>query len=462
MHLSPFVVLIGWIPLGTYLFRRYPARIAILLNFFGGWAILPGANYIATPDIFPYWIVGVCLPTDYFLTKATATGIAALAGTLLFHRTELKRFQPGICDLPMAIWCCVPLLSAAAHWSTLQENLIGAVYQTVAWGVPWLLGRTYFSDRDSQLLGARALVAAAICYVPLCFVEICFGPQIYAFLYGYQPYRWVGAERYLGFRPVGLMEDGNQLGIWMAAATLIAVSLALQRSTKSILGLPMGWVAGGLGSTTLLCQSAGSILLLLVLLPLTLLKRRSVMRASVAILIVGILALVLFRMTNLVSLRALAKSNEAVRSFAVELASIGRESFGWRLARDESHIAAALQRPLLGSGRWNWWEGSDSRPWSLWLLIFGMYGLIGLAAFGFIVFVPIYRAAWSTATKHEADALDLRLALVALILMIAIDSLLNGSMILPYLVVMGGVASRDARLIARANSYQIIGYRGSR
>jgi hypothetical protein len=451
MHLSPFAILIGWIPLGAYFFRRYPARIAILLNFFGGWAILPGASYRVTSDAFPYWILGVCLPTNYFLTKATATAIAALAGTLLFHRADLKRFRPGICDLPMAIWCSVPLLSAATHWSTFQENLFGGVYQTIAWGVPWLLGRVFFSDPDSLLLSARALVVAAFCYVPVCLVEICYGPQIYAFLYGYEPYRWVGAQRYLGYRPIGLMEDGNQLGIWMAAGTLIAISLSLRRQIKHILRLPLGWIAGGLAVTTLLCQSAGSIILLLFLLPLTLLKRRSVMRASVVMLILGILALVIFRMTNLVSLRELAKSNGAVRSIAAELASIGRQSLGWRLARDESHIAIALQRPLLGFGRWDWWQSSGSRPWSLWLLIFGMYGLVGLIAFGSILFMPVFRATWSTLNNNDGDESNLRLALVALILMIAFDSLLNGSMILPYLVIMGGMTSCDASLVTRAS-----------
>ena len=71
-------MLILWIPLGAWLFRRFPVRIAILANFLGGWAILPGANYTPTPDEFPYWILPVCLPTNYFLTKATVTAIAAL------------------------------------------------------------------------------------------------------------------------------------------------------------------------------------------------------------------------------------------------------------------------------------------------------------------------------------------------------------------------------------------------
>src|ERR1700733_15232202 len=144
MHLSPLAILIGWIPVGIYLFRRLPVRIAILVNFLGGWAILPGANYIPTTDDFPYWIMGVSLPTTYLVTKAVVTGLAGLAGVLLFHSQDWKKFRPGLCDLPMALWCCVPLLSAATHTNTLQEGLLGAAYQAISWGVPWLLGRIWF------------------------------------------------------------------------------------------------------------------------------------------------------------------------------------------------------------------------------------------------------------------------------------------------------------------------------
>ena len=441
MHISPLVILLAWIPAGAHLFRRYPVRIAILANFLGGWAILPGASYRATPDRFPYWILGVCLPTDYFLTKATATGLAALAGFLLLHSADLKRFRPGVCDLPMAVWCCVPLLSAAAHWNTLREGLLGAIYQTISWGMPWLLGRIYFSDDDSLLLAARACVMAGVCYVPICLLEICAGPQLYAFLYGYQPYRLVGAERYIGFRPIGLMEDGNQLGIWMAAATLLAVFLSLNRPADRVLGLPMGWAAAGLAGVTLLCQSVGSVLLLLFLLPLTLLKRLSILRAFVAALILGILAFALFRMTNLVSLRSLAHRNGVVSSLSSALTSIGRHSLVWRFAREESHIRVALQHPLLGFGQWNWWQNGEFRPWSLWLLVFGMYGLVGLIAFGTILILPVMRAVWPPAGGDAPSHPNLRLALAALILMVAIDNLLNGAMILPYLLIMGGLTA---------------------
>jgi hypothetical protein len=441
MHISPLVILLAWIPVGAYLFRRYPVRIAILANFLGGWAILPGANYRATSDAFPYWILGVCLPADYFLTKATATALAALAGILLFHTADLKRFRPRICDLPMAVWCCVPLLSASAHWFTLHEALLGSSYQAIAWSVPWFLGRIYFSDDASLLLAAKACVIAGVCYVPICLFEICAGPQVYAFFYGYQPYRWVGAERYIGFRPIGFLEDGNQLGIWMAVATLLAVFIFLHRLANRILGLPTAWIAAGLAAITLLCQSVGSILLLLLLMPLAMLKRRSALQALIAILVLSILTFALFRMTNLVSLRALAHRAGPARALSTELTNMGRQSLAWRLARDEGDIVVALQKPLLGFGQWNWWQNGVSRPWSLWLLVFGMYGLVGLVAFGGILLLPVLRAAWPPAGGNVPNQSDLRLAMAALILMVAIDNLLNGAMVLPYLLIMGGLAT---------------------
>ena len=81
-------------------------------------------------------------------------------------------------------------------------------------------------------------------------------------------------------------------------------------------------------------------------------------------------------------------------SLSAALTSIGRHSLAWRFARDEGHIVVALQKPLLGSGQWNWWQAGDSRPWSLWLLVFGMYGLVGLIAFGTILLLPVLRAVW--------------------------------------------------------------------
>lgn len=444
MQIIPLAVLIAWIPFGAWLFRRFPVRIAILINFFAAWGLLPGAAYAPSDSEFPYWVMGVCLPGIDFLTKGTAAGLAALAGILLFQRAEIERFRPRPCDLPMAIWCSVPILSAILHWKTFPEAISGTCYQAIAWGVPWLLGRIYFSTPESLLLFAKSCVAAGLCYLPICLLELFTGPQLYALLYGYQPYRWVGAERYLGFRPIGFLEDGNQLGIWMAASSLIAISLAVRKLAPRILRVPIAWAAAALTLTTLLCQSAGSIVLLVLLLPLTLLKKRFVPRVLVAALVFGVIAFAALRMSSRVNLRYLAQHNAILRHIADGLGNVGRHSLVWRLARDEGHMTVALKTPILGSGEWNWWRNGETRPWSLWLLIFGMYGIVGLGAFASILFLPVMRASWSPPEGIGPKATQLRLALAALILMVAFDDLLNSAMILPYLLVMGGMASRSA------------------
>jgi hypothetical protein len=375
------------------------------------------------------------------------TGLTALAGVLIFHFADLKQFKPAFSDLPMALWCLIPLLSAITHWNTIHEGISGTCYQTLSWGVPWIFGRLYFSEYQSLLLAAKASVIAGVCYLPVCLIEIFTGPQFYALVYGYQPYRWIGAERYVGFRPIGFLEDGNQLGIWMAAATLIAICLYMRRLATRILGLPMAWVAAALAVVTLLCQSAGSILLLLLLAPLALTNQRIVLRACIAVLLCTIAVFALIRMTGKVSLRAIAQQNPIAHSISVALNDVGRHSFAWRLGREESDMNIALANPLLGSGRWNWWQEGDSRPWSLWFLVLGMYGLIGLAALALILFLPVIIAVWASAPGNSSVQFDLRLMMVALILLVAFDNLLNGAMILPYLLIFAGMTTNDRQVV---------------
>jgi len=455
-HIAPLYALFAWIPIGLLFFYRCQLRIAILLTFIAGWAVLPTANFVPTDAAFPYWILSASLPAAYFVTKATITSLAALLGVMLFDPRGLCRFRISAWDLPMILWCAVPLFSGIANHGVydgaLRDGVRGAAYQTLAWGVPYLLGRLYFADDVSLRLAAKAFVIAGLCYVPICLVELITGPQFYAHVYGYQPYRWLGAERYMGFRPIGFLEDGNQLGIWMAAATLLAAGLWKHSEVRRVLGLPIGWAAVTLFVVTVLCQSGGSIILLLCLLPFVLLSRMAFRRGFVVALALIVLCFAGLRLSNVVSLRWMVDNVRPARAVATFLAKIGRQSFGWRLEQDERHVRTALARPFLGSGRWNWWENGENRPWGLWLLAYGMYGGVGLVALEGLQFFPVARAAWLPARREGpgyenlpanpdiADP-DLRLALGAVLLLAAIDNLLNSGMILPVALVIGGMSA---------------------
>ncbi|WP_263359249.1 hypothetical protein [Acidicapsa ligni] len=438
--IPPLVALFAWLPISLVLYRRFPVRVALLMNFVGGWAVLPAANYTPTTVEFPYWILGTSLESDYFITKATIIGLAGLLGILIFDRDAFKRFRVTVWDIPIIMWCLAPLLSAIANPDNFSEGIRGAVYQFLAWGSPYLLGRLYFTETQSLRLAAKAFVIGGLAYIPICLVEIVTGPRLYVLLYGYQPLQLIGADRTIGYRPIGLLENGNMLGIWMATASIIAIWLWARRTADSILRIPISVVAIALFVVTLFCQSTGAIILLLALVPFVFVDPRHLSRAVSVLIVFGVLSFAGLRIANVVSLRTLVKQNNTAHAAASFLKHIGKGSFGWRLSQDERHINIALEQPLLGYGQWNWWQRGFERPWGLWLLSFGMYGIIGLAALEAVLLIPALRAVWFPLARSDIGYMNLRHTLSAAVLMSAIDSLLNSAILLPLLLVIGGMS----------------------
>jgi hypothetical protein len=439
--IHPLVALFAWVPIILLIFRRVPVRVALLINFVGGWAVLPTAHYVDDGNPFPYQILGTSLESNYFITKATILGLTGIVGVYFFDRSAFKRFRLTVWDLAMGMWLIAPTLSAIANPDNLVEGLIGQAYQLLAWGSPYLIGRLYFTDTQSLRLAAKAFVIAGLAYIPFCIFEIFRGPQIYAFLYGYEPFRWTGAKRFIGYRPVVLLENGNQLGIWMATAALIAVWLWRRKTADNILGIPILVVAVALLVVTILCQSTGAIILLLALIPFVFVDPRHLSRTVTVVLVLAILAFAALRIANIFSIRDLVAENPTAHAVAGYLKSIGKDSLGWRLAQDERHIETALYQPILGYGMWNWWsidEGAQ-RPWSLWLLVFGMYGGVGLVSLEALLLIPALRAVWFPLARSDIGYTNMRHTLSAAVLISAIDSLLNAAIILPLLLVIGGM-----------------------
>ena len=57
---------------------------------------------------------------------------------------------------------------------------------------------------------------------------------------------------------------------------------------------------------------------------------------------------------------------------------------------------------------------------------------------------PVIRVVWFSLTRSDIEYLNLRHALAAAILMTAIDNLLNSSMILPLLLIIGGMSTWES------------------
>ena len=84
-----------------------------------------------------------------------------------------------------------------------------------------------------------------------------------------------------------------------------------------------------------------------------------------------------------------------------------------------------------------------NRPWGPWLLAFGMYGGTGLVALEALQLVPVISACWFPMARENLANTDLRLTLAAALLLAAIDNLLNSGMILPLVLVIGGMSAHS-------------------
>ena len=438
----PFV-LWSWIPVSLLLFWKLPAPKAAAACLVGGWLLLPTARFADSSAVdFPYWIMPACLPSDYWTTKARVIGMALLLGVMAFDPRAWLRFRPSPFDLPMLGWCLVPMASGPANGASMAGSMADAAYLAMAWGVPYLAGRLYFSDPVGLDTMARAIIGGGLLYVPFCAIEAATSPLFYRLAYGFHPYQSDGAARYLGYRPIVLLEHGNQLGAWMASSAMTAAWIWRSGQLPRFWGMPGAFVAGLLVAASLLTQSAGAVLLLLLGLALLEVVRRSDRKWPIVAVLALPLAFVGARAANLFDAKSLALRTGVGRRLVEASTKLDRRSFGWRLRVEERAARVALRRPWLGWSRWDWWREASTgeRPWGLFSLVAGMYGvagwslLIGSLALPIAAFLNLGPPrSWVTPSRASAAAMAWSLALNEL------DAILNSNVLLPYLAAAGGL-----------------------
>jgi hypothetical protein len=435
------IVLWSWLPLSMLLFWKLPPARAAVVCLVGGWLFLPTAQFDASAAVeFPYWIMPSCLPSDYWTTKARIIGVALLLGVTAFDPWAWRRLRPSAFDLPMLGWCLCPLASELANGLGPIGAMADSAYLFLAWGVPYLVGRLYFADPAGLELLARGLVVGGLIYAPLCLIEFAAGPVIYPALYGFHPYQYNGVSRYFGHRPIVFLEDGNQLGIWMATSSLTATWLWWSGRMGRLLGMPGAVVSGVLVGLSLLCQSVGANVLMFAVLGIFAAIQRSNRAWPIVAFAVLILGFLVLRATNLVDSKATVQRFAMGRAAIDFLRRTDRASLGWRLRVEERQGRIALQRPWLGWGRWDWWRVGPERPWGLFSLTFGSFGLAGLALLNAVFWLPILAFLnlgpprfWTSPSRAAAAALAASLVLNEL------DAIFNSNFMLYLTAVAGGL-----------------------
>ena len=431
------------------LFLILPVRAAILTVFMGGWLLLPVGIYPqdAAEARFPWWITGVAVPSDMLLTKGWVPAVTALFWAVATGWRQLQDWRPSVLDLPMALWCLWPLFhllqpdagADPAPW-------LAATYLMGTWGATWLLGRIWFATAAGTLHLVRGLAIAGLLCLPFALLESGLPPNLYGLLFEPHPFRADGVGRPMGFRPIGFFEHGNQYAIWVAACAIAAVWVvgADAASRRSWL-FPLA--AGASVVLTLASQSRGAVLLLaLFLIVLVFWQSRLVRRLGVGLMLVTVVLLAV-HLSGLLPLQDFVRRTDIGRQVLSGLREAGLGSFTWRFGQDVRSLQMILETPLIGAGRWDWSHPVGTRPWGLWLLAAGQFGLVavGLALTGLILPAMIAFRAHAGHAIWKSSAAVVPLGLIAL--MTVADAWFNSWVFFP------GVMAAGALVAARSSAH---------
>lgn len=431
MNILGYIALFGWIPVVLLLFATLPSRTAAVAASVGAWLFLPVAEF-PLPGL-----------PDY--TKVSATTVGLLLGTVLFDRGRVSSLRLRWFDLPMLVWCVTPFASSMANDLGAYDGLSGVVAGTVTWGLPYLIGRAYFTDLDSLRELATGIFIGGLIYMPLCLWEIQMSPQLHRIIYGYAPSDFIMAIRYGGYRPILFMKTGLEVGMWMTAASLMGYGLWATGALRRLWGLPLGRLLLGLLVTAVLCKSTGALALLALGIGVLWVAVRS--GSSLPI-----WALVLVPMLYMPA-RAIGwwSGEDAVRLAGV-LGEDRAGSLEFRLSNEDILAAKALQRPVFGWGGWGRArvydeEGRDiSITDGLWIIALGNHGIVGLGSLTAAILLPVALLPWRHPARSWKDPQITPAAALAVLTSINMIDNINNAMYNPiYIMTCGGLVALSGR-----------------
>ncbi len=448
------IIYIAFFLTGIACFAILRPILAVAIVYLAGLLFLPVSYYPAmqthfagTTALSPYWIITTALPSDALISKAWIASLAALTGAILFDGKSLLRFRPKLMDMPMLGWCLWPV----AQTLFVEANPAGwqsSLYLGGVWAIPWFLGRAYYRDREGQLVLVDILIGLTLLLVPFALIEGISGLRLYEPLYGAHPFAAVGAERYIGYRPLIMFEDGNQYGLWIGCVAVLAIWR--YRATPAEDGKrTKAWIAIILFLLAIASQSIGAIFLMLSGIAALYFSQflhhlRKIAIPGLVLLLLGATVYV----SGVIPLRSLAKETAVGQTVLNVLRASGRSSLSWRISQDEKTIPVIRENLVAGSGQWDWWKELGRRPWGLPLLLAGQFGLIGLLlALGSPVAAILSR--WfrqpeeTSISERRGDILPPTFAISIVVIIAATDALLNAFIFLPALVLTASLVVRQ-------------------
>ncbi|WP_448572576.1 O-antigen ligase domain-containing protein [Trichothermofontia sp.] len=434
--LRPFVrlILYSWIFVVVYIFKRFSPQRALIISFLVAVLFLPET--------------GIVIRNDFVINKTTATSIGAILATLIYYPNYLLSFRPGLLDIPVIIWILSIIPSQVTNGLSVTTPMIQNI---LVWLVPYLLGRIYLRNLSDLNQLAIGIFIGGLIYAPLSLFENFKTPNLHLWVYG-SPARigsYLQTFRLGGYRPTIFMEHGLAVGMWMMAATLIGVWLwQMKVLPKKIWNYPTSWIIGGLVFVFIQVRSTGAYYY--ILLGLLVLLAAKFARTAIPLALIALISVSYVSLGATGQLYQIPQVREFMYSGTTDAAEEREGSLRFRLQNEELLSDHARQRFVLGWGQgagrnrvFNE-EGEDiSVTDSIWIIEFGVRGIIGLYGFCLTFLLPALSFAFFRypAYTWRFPKVAAAASLAIILVLYVWDSALNAFPNAIYTLASGGLAT---------------------
>lgn len=407
-----------------------------------GWLFLPVASYK---------FEGV---PEYSKTTVTSLTVLLCAGMLDSRR--FLQFRPHFLDAAVLGFCIAPLASSLTNGLGLYDGCSATFSQLVIWAAPYLVGRLYVRSAEDARLFLTCLFVGGLTYLPLCWVEMRLSPQLHNWIYGFAQHEFLQTIRGDGYRPMVFMQHGLSLGLYMTSAAIAGLAL-LQAKSLGVLsrygGVPLVYIS--LLNIPLLRSGNAIITTILGVSTLIVATRfgRTVALPLLLVLTAMPAAYVVDRLT-------VDLSSSTLIGLAEQASADRADSLEFRVNQERSLIAKAMERPLFGWGGWGRArvfseDGTDrSVTDSLWIIVLGNNGIVGLLALGAMLLLGPITACFALRGASWSDAETVCWITLALIVVLyAADCCVNAMPNPIYMICAGGLTSAG-RVVSQRISHR--------
>ena len=393
----PAIVLVCWVPITFYLFRRFHPSRAGMISVVFGVLFLPTRATFDLPGMPPMNREGIAAVTvcccilwkarNRLASARLGSGIdilmllyiASFLGTVMTNRDMVVTAAGKVRLPPMQTY----------------DAFADGIRAMIAYGLPFFIGRILMQRSRDLRDAMELLVLGGLLYVPFVFLELKMSPVAHTWVYGYDGSTVMFTQhvRGGGYRPVVFLGHGLLVGTFMFITTAAAGAF-WAAGRKRLFKFKSSWVTLTLLVTLVLVKSSAAILYgVISLLVVKYLKVRGQLIFAL-VLVAIVLTYPSTRMMGVFPVDQLLEISEAV-SGAERM-----ESLQFRFDNEDLLSAHASERLLFGwggFGRERIYDPASGRDISVqdghWIIIFGQQGAVGLALFLLLHAWPVVSAA---------------------------------------------------------------------